>query len=401
MTQGPKETLHVGDMKKIRVGLIGASGRAIIAKNWHAPISSDSEVVAAADVSDRALEDCRIWAGQSLRTTKDYRAIVNDPGIDAVGVFSPDRFHEEHALAVLQSGKHLYLEKPMALSTDACDRILAARRTSGAKFMIGFNLRYNPVAVRAREIIRSGRLGEVKAIWVRHFVGAGGDFYFHDWHATREGVYSLLLQKASHDIDLIHWLADSFSTHVAAFGDRDYFGGDKPDGLTCERCDIRDACREEQAPDNPRQDCAFRREINVEDNHVVIMKLANGVKASYTQCHFSPEYLRNYTVIGTAGRLEFDLEQDRLWVMERPTKTRNWSEALPREDIDLRQAGVAYEGHGGADPLITRDFLDVILRGKVPVSTPEAGRMSVAAGCAAVQSLLNNVVVPVTPIRAS
>lgn len=386
-------------MKKIGIGLIGASGRAIIAKNWHPPISEVSEVVAAADLSDLALEECRGWAGATLRTTRDYKDLLNDPTIDAVAVLTPDRFHEEQALAVLESGKHLYLEKPMTLSTEACDRILEAWHRAGTKFMIGFNLRYNPVAVKAREIIRSGRLGDIKAIWVRHFVGAGGDFYFHDWHATREGVYSLLLQKASHDIDLIHWLGDAYTTRVAAFGDRDYFGGDQPDTLTCDTCAIRSTCREEQAPDNPRQLCAFRQSVDVEDNQVMILKLSNGIKASYTQCHFTPEYLRNYTIIGTAGRLEFDLEQDRLWVIDRPAKTRDWPNEHPREEIHLKASGETYEGHGGADPLITRDFLNMIQHGIVPVSTPEAGRMSVAVGCAAVHSLLHNEVVTVPPLR--
>jgi len=373
-------------MKKVRIGLIGASGRAIIAQNWHAPISAEAEVVAAADVSDQSLDACRAWVGADLRTCRDYREITQDPTIDAVAVFSPDRFHEEHALAVLTAGKHLYLEKPMALTTEGCDRILAAWKQAGVNFMIGFNLRYNPVAVKAREIIRSGRLGAVKAIWVRHFVGAGGDFYFHDWHATRDGVHSLLLQKASHDLDLIHWLADSFSVQVAAFGDRDYFGGDKPNDLVCNQCSVRADCREEQALDNPRQLCAFRREVDVEDNQVVILKLANGVKASYTQCHFTPEYLRSYTVIGTEGRLEFELEKERLWVIDRQKKTKNWPDTAVTEQIDMKSGGSG-DGHGGADPLITKGFLDMILRGIEPVSTPEAGRMSVAAGCAAVESL--------------
>jgi len=384
-------------MKKLNIGIIGASGRAIIAQNWHAPISQEAEIVAAADVSDASLEACRAWAGSGLRTTRDYRDLVRDPDIDAVAVFSPDRFHEEHAAAVLNAGKHLYLEKPMALSTEGCDRILAAWRRSGARFMIGFNLRYNPVAVKAREIIRSGRLGTVRAVWVRHFVGAGGDFYFHDWHASRDGVQSLLLQKASHDLDLIHWLAGSYADRVAAFGDRDYFGGAYPDDQTCARCADRAGCREEQAADNPRQSCAFRRAVDVEDNQVVILKLANGVKASYTQCHFTPEYLRSYTVIGDRGRLEFELEKDRLWVIDRHAKTRDWPEAAPTESIDVK-GDASGAGHGGADPLITRGFLDMILRGIEPVSTPEAGRMSVAAGCAAVQSLRVGGVVAVPPM---
>lgn len=206
------------------------------------------------------------------------------------------------------------------------------------------------------------------------------------------------MQKASHDFDQIHWLGDAYATQVAAFGSRDYFGGDRCDTLTCLDCNVRSECREEQATDNPRQKCVFRREVDVEDNHVVILKLANGIKASYTQCHFTPEYLRNYTIIGTAGRLEFDLEQNRLWVLDRPAKTRDWPEEQVREEINLNAQGEAYADHGGADPMITRDFLEVVLRGKDPVSTPDAGRMSVAVGCAAVQSMLEHSVQSIPPM---
>ncbi len=386
-------------MKKLRIGLIGAAGRANLAQHWHAPRSAEAEVVAASDVSTKAFELCRQWISPDVRMHTDYRDVVNAADVDAVAVFTPDWLHEEHALAVLNAGKHLYLEKPMALSVEACDRILKAWRDQHQAFMIGFNLRYNPVALKAREIVRSGRLGDVKAIWVRHFVGAGGDFYYHDWHCARADVHSLLLQKASHDFDLIHWIADAYTTHVAAFGDRDYFGGARPNDLTCADCDIRSGCREEQAEDSARQLCAFRRAADVEDNHVVILQLANGVKASYMQCHFTPEYLRNYTVIGTAGRLEFDLEKNRLWVLDRPEKTRDWGNERAPEEVLLHKDGETYEGHGGADPLIARAFIDAIVRGEKPVSTPVAGRMSVAVGCAAVDALLKKTVMPVMPMR--
>jgi predicted dehydrogenase len=385
-------------MNRIRIGIIGASGRAAIAKNWHPPVSGESLVAAAADTSGLALAECGKWAGPDLRMAADYREIAEAADLDAVAVFTPDRFHEDHALAVLKAGKHLFLEKPMTLSTEGCDRLLAAAREADVRFMIGFNLRYNPVANAARTLIQSGRIGEVKAIWVRHFVGAGGDFYFHDWHGVRADVHSLLLQKASHDLDLIHWLAGAYAVEVAAFGSLDYFGGDRADDLTCDRCDLRETCREAQARENPRQQCAFRREVDVEDNHVVILKLANGVKASYSQCHFTPEYLRNYTVIGTAGRLEFDLEAERLWVMDRPARTRDWPTTPAAEAVTIPRAIVGPDGHGGADPLITRAFLDLVLRGIPTVSTPEAGRMSVAAGCAAVQSLREGGAVRVPPI---
>lgn len=384
-------------MRILRIGLIGAAGRAILAKWWHPPWSLRSTVVAAADISDASISAFREWA-PGAAVMRDYRELLARNDLDAVAVFSPDRFHEEHAVAVLESGRALYLEKPMAISTEACDQILTAWRKAGVPFMMGFNLRYHPVVLAAREAIRSGRVGAVKAIWVRHFVGAGGDFYYHDWHAHRTGVHSLLLQKASHDFDVIHWLGGAYAVSAAAFGDLDYFGGNRPDDLTCGKCDVRETCREEQAPDNPRQLCAFRREVNVEDNIVVALRLANGVKVSYTQCHFTPEYVRNYTVIGTEGRIEFYLERNEIWLYPRPAKTRDWPHPPAREPLPLVGAQDGLVGHGGADEKIADGFLRYVLDGIPPNTSPEDGRMSVAVGCAATESLRNHRVVEVPPL---
>jgi predicted dehydrogenase len=210
-------------------------------------------------------------------------------------------------------------------------------------------------------------------------VGYGGNFYFHDWHATRENATSLLLQKGSHDIDMIHWITGQYTKRVAAFGGLDYFGGDRPNDLTCPECAEKDTCTE--AETGPRVQCAFRKEVDVEDNNVMIMQLDGGIKASYLQCHFTPDYHRNYVFIGTEGRVENSEPEGKVWVKTRRSGT--WKELANRTYEIKRAVG----GHGGADPVICEDFLDAVLLGKDPIATPVAGRMSVAAGCAAAQSL--------------
>lgn len=380
-------------LDKVRVGMIAVGGRGGLWRHWHRPKDGRSVVVGGADVSPEALDRFRSDHGGSPYVTADYRDLLARDDIDAVAVCSPDYCHEEHALAVLGAGKHLFLEKPMAITVEGCDRVLAAWKASGKRMMIGFNMRYMNIFRVMKEIVDSGAIGEVRAVWVRHFVGYGGDFYYHDWHATRANTTSLLLQKGSHDLDMIHWISGAYAERVAGFGGLDYFGGSRPNDLTCDTCSEVGACIEAQ-PNSSRRQCAFRSEVDVEDNQMLIMELEGGIKASYLQCHFTPDYHRNYVFIGTEGRVENSEPDMRVWVKTRRSNT--YRELADREYLIKPAAG----GHGGADPVICQDFVDMILDNKEPVATPVAGRMSVAAGCAGAWSIRNGgVPCKVEPLR--
>jgi hypothetical protein len=123
--------------------------------------------------------------------------------------------------------------------------------------------------------------------------------------------------------------------------------------------------------------------VDVEDNNVMIMELEGGIKASYLQCHFTPDYHRNYTFIGTEGRVENSEPEMKVWVK---TRRSNSYRELADRTYDVKPAR---GGHGGADPVICEDFLDMVIEGKEPVATPLAGRMSVAVGCAGAISMRN------------
>jgi len=378
-------------MDKLRIGSIGVCGRGALADLWQK--SGRAVIVAGADVNENHLADFRKRIGDDVFTTTDYRELLERSDVEAVAITSPDYCHEEQAVAALEAGKHVFCEKPLAITTEGCDRILRAWKASGKHLMVGFNMRYMNIFRVMKEIVDSGTIGEIKAVWVRHFVGHGGDFYYHDWHANRKNTTSLLLQKGSHDIDMIHWITGRYTKRVAAFGSLDFFGGDKPNDLTCPECPDKDTCTEVMS--HSRIQCAFRKEIDVEDNNVVIMELEGGIKASYLQCHFTPDYHRNYVFIGTEGRVENSEPEGKVWVkMRRTTPGPNKSRLLDNDsDIWRELADRTYEikpavgGHSGADPVICNDFLDMVLLGKEPIATPIAGRMSVAAGCAAAQSI--------------
>lgn len=365
-------------MEKVRIGVIGAGLRGSLAKYWHE--HEQSELVALADISvERQDRFKKLIDNDDLEVTEDYRDLLKRDDIDAIAVLSPDYLHEEHVIAALQAGKHVYAEKPLAITTEGCDRIIEAWQKSGKHLMVGFNMRYMSMYQTMKEIIDSGVIGDIKAVWVRHFVGFGGYFYYHDWHGNSKNTTSLLLQKGSHDLDVIHWLTGKYTKKVSAFGSLDYYGGDMPDDLTCPTCDLKNTCPE--YVEHTFTECAFREEIDVEDNNMLIMELEGGIKASYLQCHFTPDYERNYTFIGTEGRLENDDVNGKVYVKTRKTNT--WRE-LSDITYDMKPE---QGGHGGADPKITQDFINLILHNKQPLSSPIDGRMSVAVGCAATESL--------------
>lgn len=365
-------------MNQIRLGIIGLGWRSGFTKYWHQP-NGRSIVVAGADIDPLRLIKFQQNINPEAEVTLDYSELLQRKDIDAIVITTPDDSHDEIAVAALQAGKHVYCEKPLSITVEGCDRILTAWAQSGKHFMIGFNMRYMNMYRTMKEIIAIGEIGEVKSVWVRHFVGLGSDYYYHSWHGSSRNTTSLLLQKASHDIDLIHWLTGRYTKKVAAFGGVDYFGGTKPNELTCPECSEKATCPEYRS--GPLVQCAFREEIDVEDNSMVLMELDGGIKASYMQCHFTPDYQRNYTIIGTEGRIENDEIAQRVYVKTRKSQT--WRD-LSDKIYEIKKA----EGsHNGADPIICEDFLDMILENKEPIAEPIAGRMSVAVGVAATESM--------------
>jgi len=383
-------------MSQLRIGVIGVTGRGGIARHWHDP-EGRSVVVAGADVSQEALDMFKQNINGDAFTTLDYQELLSREDIDAVAIASPDFTHEEYVCAAFQAGKHIFCEKPMAITTEGCDRMLQAWKESGKQFMIGFNMRYMNIFRVMKDVVDSGAIGEVKAVWVRHFVGHGGEWYYHDWHGASRNSTGLLLQKASHDIDMIHWITGHYGKRVIGFGSLDYYGGDKPNDLVCNECDEKETCVEYQYKEggkaNKMNMCVYRKEIDVEDNSTILIELDNGIKATYMQCHYTPDYCRNYTFIGTEGRLE-NLDDGSQVIVKLRNRSNRWKNLADHRYNVKPAAG----GHGGADPLLARDFLDMIFEGKEPVATPMAGRMSVAVGVAGTHSIRNNsCAVDITP----
>ena len=386
-------------MKKpdLQIGLIGSGGRgAHLGRLAHQP-GRGARVVACCDLSPVTLAKNRADYGPGIFTTTDCRALLACD-LDAVIITTPDFLHEQQALATLERGFALYLEKPMALTIAGCDRILRAAARTRARLYVGHNMRHMPFVRKMKSLIDGGAIGEVKACWVRHFVGHGGDFYFRDWHAERRYTTGLLLQKAAHDIDILHWLCGGYTRLVNALGGLTLYG-DLPGRLPPTKGPRRIRPGDMQ-PDlfPPTRARRLNHRIDVEDLSTMQMRLDNGVFATYAQCHFTPDYWRNYTVIGTAGRIE------NFGNGEPGTHLRLWNRRAgyhPKGDVTYK-IPVTRGTHGGADPMIMAEFLRFARDGGKTETSALAARESVAAGCQATASLRRHgVPLKVPPVSAA
>jgi predicted dehydrogenase len=382
-------------MEDLKIGVIGSAGRGIIATHAHKP-GAGSRVVACCDIDPATLERNKERYGADLWVTQRYDELLQQD-LDAVFITTPDFLHEEMAIAALRAGKATYLEKPLAISTEACDRVLRAALESKTRLYLGHNMRHMPFVRKMKELIDAGAIGEVKTAWCRHFVGNGGDYYFKDWHAERQYSTGLLLQKGAHDIDVLHWLCGGFTQRVNAFGSLMVYGDVKDRAPARGMPTKPDFDRHEGFHWPPATQTRLNAEIDIEDVSMMQMQLDNGVLASYQQCHFTPDYWRSYTVIGSEGRLEnFGNGEDgtciKVW------NQRKWGYNAPDE---VHMIGNTTGEHGGADPLIVAEFVRFAREGGPTQTSPLAARHSVAAGCAATYSLRNGgQAIDVTPIAA-
>ncbi|HEY3779948.1 MAG TPA: Gfo/Idh/MocA family oxidoreductase [Fimbriimonadaceae bacterium] len=360
----------------MRFGVIGWGLRRPLAELAHQP-ENGFELTALADLREISYRRFRDLVGSDAFVTADFRDLL-DRGLDAVFILSPDYLHDEQTVACLEAGLPVYLEKPMAITVDGCDKILDTAARTGTKLYLGHNMRHFPVIRAMKTMIDKGLIGNVKTAWCRHFVNYGGDAYFRDWHADRTKSTGLLLQKGAHDIDVLHWLCGGYSKRVTAMGKLMVYGN--IEGR--QSADIEVSFRKTWPPSSLD---SLNPVVDVEDVSMMLMELDNGVLASYQHCMFTPDAWRNYTIIGDEGRIENFGDGPgsvvRLW---------NTCKTGYPPEADLEEIMPEAEGsHAGADPAILAEFIRYLKEGGETDTSPMAARMSVAAGYAATQSLRN------------
>ena len=138
-------------------------------------------------ICDAPRERAEAMAGQFgfARATDDWRALVADPAVDLVSITTPNRLHREMALAAIAAGKHVWCEKPLALTLGEAEEMAAAAEAAGVTTMVGYNYLRNPAFAHAERLVEAGAIGRVV-----HFRGVVDEDYQADpelawtWRAT-------------------------------------------------------------------------------------------------------------------------------------------------------------------------------------------------------------------------
>ncbi|SNY91686.1 Predicted dehydrogenase [Cohaesibacter sp. ES.047] len=209
-------------MRRLKVGLIGTGymGKchALAYGNVRAvfgdvpPVEKDM----LCDVPAQKAEDLADQFGFA-RSTDSWQELVSDPNIDIISITTPNKFHKEMALSAIEHGKHVWCEKPLALTTNDATEMAEAARKAGVKTMVGYNYLKNPIIAHAKQLVEDGAIGRLL-----HFRGWVDEDYQADpslawtWRATKsEAGLGALGDLGCHLVSIAHELAGPIESLTA------------------------------------------------------------------------------------------------------------------------------------------------------------------------------------------
>jgi predicted dehydrogenase len=203
----------------LSVGIIGSGG---IARSHIQAIKENDNIrlVAVMDVDQSRAESAAKDYGARAYTSVD--ALLNDPEVEAVHVCTPHVFHGEQVVSAAKAGKHVLVEKPMALTLRECDEMIQACESEGKILMVGQVMRYYPVNRAIKKMIAEGIIGEVGHLMRRRYcyfdTTLPGSAYPRWYLDLKVGGNCVLYCFGPHEYDILHWYLDSPVVEVYAQG---------------------------------------------------------------------------------------------------------------------------------------------------------------------------------------
>lgn len=276
------------------------------------------------------------WGWAEIET--DWRTVMERDDIDIVDICVPTDLHRDMAVAAAKAGKHIFCEKPVALSADQAKEMYEAAKTQGVVHYVNHNYRRCPAVRLAKQLIEEGKIGRIF-----HWRGA----YLQDWLVDRDFplVWQLQQQRAgagphfdlnSHSVDLARYLVGDIS-HVTAMTAN--FITERP---------VADAGGPTAFSAKTAQ--KDMGEVTVEDAAFMVVQFENGSLGSFEATRFAPGR-KNYNyfeIYGSKGSCAFNFERmNELQVFSRedPSHAQGFKTILATEAVHSYMAGWWPPGH--------------------------------------------------------
>ena len=318
-------------MENVRVGIIGVGNMG----SAHASCVASGkiqgmELVAVCDISSQRLDYCAEHFPDARRYAC-YEDLIGDSSVDAVIIAVPHPLHSEIAMTALRAGKHVQLEKPVDVSVSKAYALNEVAKESGKVFSITFNQRTNCLFQKAREIVRSGELGELKrSVWI--ITNWYRTQYYYDsgsWRATWSGEGGgVLLNQAPHNLDLWQWIV----------------------GMPCE---VTGFC-----------DIAKYHNIEVEDDVTIFARYPNGATGSFITSTGEYPGTNRLEISGSLGKLVLADGVLKWWKLQQSEREVCYTANQSSCDIPFTYEEILPDHPETAHAGILQNFTNAILYGE-------------------------------------
>ncbi|MBC05751.1 Gfo/Idh/MocA family oxidoreductase [Thalassospira sp.] len=279
-------------MKSLGVGLIGTGfmGKAhALAFGAARAIMGDVPESHLAVLCDTPAEKAKQMADQFgfAKSTSDWTSLISDPDVDIVSITTPNALHFDMAIAAIKAGKHVYCEKPLALTLDQAREMRDAARKAGVKTMVGYNYIKNPAFTHACRLVQAGEIGDIV-----HFRGWVDEDYQADpdlpwtWRAKlADAGLGALGDMGCHLVSMAYGIAGPIESLIA-------------DMQTVHAT-------------RPLSDGTGRAKVENEDTASALVRFANGAQGSLSTSRsaWGRKNRLAWEVHGTKGMICFDQER--------------------------------------------------------------------------------------------
>lgn len=381
-------------MKQVTAALLGAGQRGALAYASYALEHPDElKIVAVAEpITERRDAFCAAHRISCERAFVSWEDLLSYPRMaDCIMVCTQDDMHYQPVMRALDKGYHVLCEKPMAIRREEILQMGQKAEESGLIFSVCYVLRYSPFFRSVKRMLDDGLIGRLVSI--QHLEGVG---YWHAAHSFVRGNWRradqgspMILQKCSHDIDILLWLAGADCASVSSYGSLLYFKPENaPEGAPTrctDGCLHREGCpyyaprfylsHPKAVSDNfvsvltmddspegilralregPYGRCVFHCDNDVVDHQVVNLSFQNGMTATLTMCDFTQKCERVVNLMGTHGQIQGNMEDNRIEHLDFATGNRT-----------ITTLSTSSYGHSGSDEAMMRDFVSQVASGCV------------------------------------